>query len=299
MKRRLSLAAFAAGALVCVGSATAAPAPPSVPAAIDQLEERLTALEATVASLETELDAVAAQNAAQQTTITELTALLAGVTRPDANTIRFAGNLQLVNGSGVTDGSPNGLGNLLIGYNASNGDTKGGSHNLVVGDNHTYLSTSGVVTGNDNRLSGQGAFASGHSNTAQGLYSFVGGGEANRATGDFAFASGRGSTASGLTSFAAGFINTASGINAFATGRQNVASNTAAFVSGWQNVASGFAAFVGGGGAQLAQSGSVFDPPLLPGSTASGNYSFIGGGNNKTAGPGSCANIFGTIFGTC
>ena len=49
-------------------------------------------------------------------------------------------NVQIVDGTGDTGGTPNGLGNLIVGYNASSGDTRTGSHNLVVGDLHTYTS---------------------------------------------------------------------------------------------------------------------------------------------------------------
>jgi hypothetical protein len=37
---------------------------------------------------------------------------------------------RTLNGSGSTDGPVNGLGNIIIGCNQSDGDTKTGSHNL-------------------------------------------------------------------------------------------------------------------------------------------------------------------------
>ena len=54
-------------------------------------------------------------------------------------------------------------------------------------------------------------------------------------------------------------------------------------MSGDTNKASNYASFVAGGND----------------SEASGNNSFVGGSAGRLAGPGDCATIFGTIFGTC
>ena len=87
--------------------------------------------------------ATSAALAAAEVRITALEALLMGVTRsagpPD--TLVFTGmNLQVVNGTGATDGLPNGVGNVIIGYDVNSGD------------GHTYASHSGVVTGLNNTL---------------------------------------------------------------------------------------------------------------------------------------------------
>jgi hypothetical protein len=42
--------------------------------------------------------------------------------------------VHIVDGTGDTDGPVNGLGNLIVGYDADFGDTRTGSHNLVLGD---------------------------------------------------------------------------------------------------------------------------------------------------------------------
>ena len=66
-------------------------------------------------------------------------------------TIRFSGvNVQVVNGTGTTDGPGNGLGNLVVGYQElreddENDETddrnlRSGSHNLVVGKANNYSS---------------------------------------------------------------------------------------------------------------------------------------------------------------
>src|SRR5512139_2533371 len=65
---------------------------------------------------------IACQTAEQlEMRIAQLEALLANVTRGTVqgqDTIRFSDvNVQIVNGSGVTDGPVNGRGNLIVGYN--------------------------------------------------------------------------------------------------------------------------------------------------------------------------------------
>jgi hypothetical protein len=95
------------------------------------LQQRVTTLEGKVGALETRL---------------------AGVTRPNAGTLLFTGmNLQVVNGSGHTYEN-NGLGNIIVGYNGDEGDTRTGSHNVVIGDEHTWTTNSGFVSGWNNTL---------------------------------------------------------------------------------------------------------------------------------------------------
>ena len=100
-------------------------------------------------------------------------------------TIRFHGaNVQIVNGSGTTDGPVDGLGNLIVGYNELRGvgDNRTGSHNLIVGSEHNVLSYGGLVAGERNEVSGVFATVSGgRSNTASGGRSSVSGGYGNAA----------------------------------------------------------------------------------------------------------------------
>ena len=62
------------------------------------------------------------------------------------NTLKIDGcNVQITNGTGSST-TVNGLGNLIIGYNPANTEpgfptAKTGSHNLVVGDEHSYTSS--------------------------------------------------------------------------------------------------------------------------------------------------------------
>jgi hypothetical protein len=156
--------------------------------------------------------------------------------------IFFTGaNIHIVSGSNSTyDGS--GLGNLIIGYNEfpNDGGPTGphlriGAHNLVIGPGHRYTSDGGLVAGQLNTISGQGATVSGGSgNVASGNFSSVSGGAENLASGGNSSISGGGSnTASDLSSVSGGNNNTASGLfSTVSSGENNLASGLGASVSG-------------------------------------------------------------------
>jgi hypothetical protein len=156
-----------------------------------------------------------------------LNTTLAGVSRggtPD--TLTFSGmNVQVVSGSGVTDGTVNALGNLIVGYNENNfAATRTGSHNLVVGLDHTYTSYGGLVVGNRSAITGIYASVSGgYFNTASGIYSSTSGGVFAQASGDYSSVSGgRFNTASAYSSSVSGGMqNTASGGHSSVSGGQS------------------------------------------------------------------------------
>src|SRR5205823_3933580 len=64
-------------------------------------------------------------------------------------------NVHVRNGNAETYSNANGLGNLVVGYNANTDAAnhvlpaghRVGSHNLIVGDGHSYLSSGGFVAG--------------------------------------------------------------------------------------------------------------------------------------------------------
>jgi hypothetical protein len=95
-------------------------------------------------------------------------------------------NLHIRDGSGSTDGPVNGLGNLglgnlIVGYNElrGEGDDRSGSHNLIVGSQHSYSAYGGLIAGFRNAVAG--AFASvtgGRDNAVAGARATVGGGAA-------------------------------------------------------------------------------------------------------------------------
>ena len=155
---------------------------------------------------------------------------LAGVTR-SGGTLRFTGmNVQVVSGAGATQATPNGLGNVIIGYDESPG-TQSGSHNLILGRDQTFTSFGGIVAG--------------YQNTISGPYASVTGGAANAASGvDASVTGGGGNTASGQeASVTGGTGNTASGGDASVTGGQS-------------NQAHGFADAILGGYSQTLASNS-------------------------------------------
>jgi hypothetical protein len=256
------------------------------------LAQRLQRLEAQVKALQATLAAVTFDGTTKELVIT-------------------GANLRIVNGLGKTDcglveepipDCPNGVGNLIVGYNELRGfdDIRTGSHNVVVGSLHNFSRFGGLVVGQFNTISG--AFAS-----------VVGGGQDNVASGDFAsVVGGSNNTASGFNAVASGGSrNTASGAFASVVGggafpgalRQqgNVASGNFASVSGGQgNVASGTSASVSGGGNNVASggfasvSGGGFNSTTFVGAsnTASGELASVCGGSGNTAG-GSAAVVSG------
>ena len=168
---------------------TASLADNSVTAAKVQTGTNGIALQATVTGLTTSLATAQAQIAALQAT-------LVGVTR-DGSMLRFSGmNLQVVDGTGSTDGPVNGLGNLIVGYNEARGtgDNRTGSHNLIVGSQQNYASFGGFVAGMFNSVAAPWASVSGgHSNKASSGASSVSGGGRNIASGNSTAIGGGGS----------------------------------------------------------------------------------------------------------
>jgi hypothetical protein len=203
--------------------------------------------------------------------------LLKHFSREDNEITITGANLHLVNGLGQTaceseeepiPDCPNGLGNLIVGYNESRArfgleDIRTGSHNVVVRQRHNFSRFGGLVVGTLNTISGDFASVSGGGRDPFGQDGFEGAG--NRASGILSVVSGgQGNTASGFTGSVSG-------------GDRNTASGFAAVVSGGAvNTASGAAAVVSGGGRD----------PLIgegAGNTASGFFSVVSGGRNRTA----------------
>lgn len=104
--------------------------------------------------------------AALEARIAQLEDLLQHVSR-DGNDLTITGaNLHVVNGAGSTDGEPNALGNVIIGYNEErteqgSSNDRSGSHMLVVGKEHNYTRYGGIVVGLRNETSGDWASVSG------------------------------------------------------------------------------------------------------------------------------------------
>ena len=136
-------------------------------------------------------------------------------------------NVHIRSGSGETVDTTN-LGNLIVGYNEprlqaepTQGPTRSGSHNFIVGPAHEYTASGGLVVGTGNTISGVFASVSGGTgNTASGGWASVSGGGANTASGMAAsVGGGGGNTANGPgASISGGSSNTAAGILASVPG---------------------------------------------------------------------------------
>jgi hypothetical protein len=189
----------------------------------------------------------------------------------------FSGfNVNIRSGAGSTDALPNGRGNLIVGYNeATNGQTRDGSNNLVVGSEHEYRSYGGMLAGFHNSIlessEGYASVSGGEGNTASAQYSSVSGGVGNTAGAPGSSVSGgAGNTAIGsYASVSGGLSNTASGGYASVSG-------------GLSNTAIGSCASVSGGEFNTA---SEQDSSVSGGSsnTASGDGSSVSGGSFNTA----------------
>jgi len=234
------------------------------------LQNRVAALEATVATQQTEIetlqtDLTNAQNIISQLESNPVLALEQCVSFDGTNTLNgvipphviFDGcNIHVRDGTGSTSGEE-GLGNVIIGYNEDS-DTpndRTGSHNLIIGPQHTYSSFGGFVAGSDNSIIAPFSSVSGGvSNLARGDFSSVSGGLSNVARGDFSSVSG------GLSNVARGPGSSVSG------GVSNEASGQQSSVSGGlSNEASGQQSSVSGGlnhtasGVHDWRAGSLFE----------------------------------------
>ncbi|WP_417908493.1 hypothetical protein [Candidatus Electronema sp. PJ] len=202
--RALEISAMlAAVTIICTEMAVAAP-PPGNPSSQRSVVERLDAYESIVTQQAYLIEDLQKQ-LAEARKVTD--ALAPYLTADDAKNIYITGaNLHIQSGSGKTDGELNGLGNLIIGYNEHSSPsedmpatTRIGSHNLVVGPYHSYLSYGGLLAGFGNTVSGPySSVSGGYGGTASGDYSSVSGGAGGTAGGAFSSVSGGGGgTASG------------------------------------------------------------------------------------------------------
>ena len=216
----------------------------------------------TPSELQAQITTLQAQMTALQSAIPACMTTAAGAGA--VNDVIFTGcNVHVQNGQAST-ASSNSMGNLIIGYNESGGSgppTRSGSHNVVIGPEHSYSSYGGLVAGYKNTVSGFYASVSGGvDNEASDYHASVSGGSGNEASGIAASISGgRDNEASGIAaSVSGGRDNETSGIAASVSGgRNNEASGEYASVSGGRNnEASGIYASVSGGRFNVASNDS-------------------------------------------
>jgi len=99
-------------------------------------------------------------------------------------TVQFSAvNGQIVSGSGATNATVNGMGNLVIGYDENpTAKSQTGSHDLILGRNHSFTGYAQLLDGFQDTASGNYSTVLGNGNTASGSYSTVTGGEQNLAS---------------------------------------------------------------------------------------------------------------------
>jgi len=171
-------------------------------------------------------------------------------------TVRLAGaNLQVVNGTGTTDGPPNGLGNVVVGYNElgrSPFDVRTGSHMLVAGTRNSYSGYGGLVVGVGHLVSASyGTVAGGANNIVGGDFSAVYGGFAHIASGlGSVILGGQDNRASGLrATVVGGTRNEARGLySSIGGGEGNFTLGQSSVIGGgYQNQAEGIRSVISGG----------------------------------------------------
>ena len=183
-------------------------------------------------------------------------------------------NVVIRNGTGTTDGEPNGTGNLVIGYNEIDEDSsRSGSHNLILGMAHSYESFGGIISGENNVQLGElSSILGGSGNTTTGTESVIVAGQSNVSSGkSAAVIAGHSNNSEGMASaVVAGLSNIASGLySTIVAGNAN--DTTGAYsvvVAGGSNEATAESAVVVGG--QMNQ--------------ATGNASVVLSGKSNTAG---------------
>jgi hypothetical protein len=187
--------------------------------------------------------------------------------------VQFTGaNVQVLSGAGATDAPVNGLGNLIVGYNTSPGNPQTGSHNLVVGDYHSYTSFGGAVMGEANSITGPGSTVTGGSdNQAAGEETSISGGTGNLTTNEYSWIGG------GFGNQSAGYASSVSG-----GGGCRASGYYASIFGGNGNVASGVATTAGGGASNRAEGG--YDTAIGgSGNVAAGGFSLVCGGSGNRA----------------
>jgi hypothetical protein len=150
-------------------------------------------------------------------------------------TVEFSAlNVQVVSGSGSTNGVVNGEGNLVMGYDEKPG-TQTGSNNLILGYGQSYSSYGSIVGGSYNASTGPFTDVFGESDRASAYAASVTGGIHNAAVGTNSLvAGGNDSKASGsFSSVLGGFENSTTASEAVVVGGEsNVAGNNSATILG-------------------------------------------------------------------
>lgn len=260
-----------------------------------EVDSMISSLEKEVQSLQNKLSSVSTENGGDDLVFT-------GV------------NVHIRDGSGDTDGTTNGLGNLVIGYNEDDFDpteTRTGSHNLILGEENSYTGYGGYVAGRENTISApfatisggsgntaSGTYASvsgGSDNTAAGYHSAVSGGSHNAAQGNFSAVLGGGGSSNGNEAWAFHSVVVGGRLNIAGddSGADTFLGSSSVILGGHSNSVTGDDATISGGRNNTA-SGTYASVSGGQWNEASGSRASVSGGNGNTAG-GFSASVSGGI----
>jgi len=155
------------------------------------LAEKETELETTETTLQSQITDLEARTAGYQAFFDHVAVNPVDITGLKGPHVIFTGaNLHVRSGSGRTDDSGRGSGNLIVGYNEDLFENpRTGSHNVVVGVGHGYSSWGGFVTGFGNTVSGpQASVSGGAENTAGGYAASIRGDRWLETVDDYSYA---------------------------------------------------------------------------------------------------------------
>ncbi len=269
------------------------------------LTERITSLENENLELNESVTALQQDNSLMQNFITEVLPYIEGTLDEQGHsTIVFSDvNVHINNGQDSVN-QINGRGNLIVGYNQRIGSSRAfcttmdnlesayttqndceanagiwgtaaqklGSHNLLIGDGHSYTQFGALISGFNNVAAGAyTTISGGERNLANGVYSSISGGLVNITNGEHSSVSGgqANKATGGQSSISGGFGNSSTG-------------DTSSIAGGQSNVASGFLSSVTAGRFNIA-SGTESSVTGGRSNTASGPHSSVSGGFRRAS----------------
>lgn len=205
-------------------------------ASISANDSAISALSSTVSTQGSDITTLDATVASQTTNLGTLNDKTQCLTSTATDAYITGCNLHIESGSGATDGTLNGLGNLIVGYNEDIGQTRTGSHNLVVGRWHGWTSWGGFIAGEANGTTApKASVLGGTNNQSSGIASTIVGGYLNAAAAHFSSILGGASNVTNgqFATVSGGGANHANGAySAVAGGASRTASNTDDWVAG-------------------------------------------------------------------
>ena len=243
---------------------------------ISQLENDLITANATISNLQNSLALI------ENNSVLELDGFLKLSEIDGYDTAEFTSvNIQLNNGTNTTNGTVNGLGNFVIGYNEVKSfapefcsdpqytDSVNCIGNLHEWGNNVHTGSHNIILGVGNSYTQYSSIVSGYLNAANNEYASSLGGTRNIASGSYSTITG------GSDNFTSGYSSSISG------GNNNTASGGRSSISGGNhNITTGDSASISGGSTGQAN-GSGSSISGGDNNTVNGSFSHVSGGRNN------------------